>query len=116
MKTIRVYSSRPENTPLACAFQGLRRAGVRVILQPLTALPPAPQPGLRRHALHAERLNMQLRLAVIGDQLGYIEDGLVRPELGVEQGLRAERDALLSRVQAITATLGGPGGAGEPAG
>ena len=58
---------------------------------------------------------MQLRLAVIGDQLGYIEDGLVRPEAGVESGLRAERDALQVRVQAISATLNALNRAGEPA-
>ena len=115
MKTINVYSSRPESTPLACAFQGLRRVGVQVVVQPLAALPPAPQPGLRRHALHAERTNMQLRLALIGDQLGYIEEGLCRPEAGVEAGLRFEREALQVRVKAISATLlaweGGPAGA-----
>lgn len=105
MNKLHVYSSAPLSTGVVCAFQNLARAGTQVVVRPLSELPPAPQPGLRRHALHAERTNMQLRLAVIGDQLGYIEDGLVRPEPGVEQGLRAERDALLVRVQAISNTL-----------
>jgi|GEM_PF-1918455 len=106
-----VYSSAPLTTQLACAFQGIKRLGVQVVLRPLADVPSSPAPRRRRSALLAERTSLHIRLAAIGDALNQFETGLRGPDAGQEQGLKAERDSLLSRVRGLDAALAAPGGA-----
>ncbi|MGI4760564.1 MAG: hypothetical protein ACRYF0_07660 [Janthinobacterium lividum] len=110
MEPIRVYSSQPVGQKLACAFLALR--GERVVELPLAALPAPARPPRRRCTLPDDLVRVSLRLVEIGDQLNASEHGWCRLEAGLENGLRAERDALQSRQRAIQATLqaqkGGP--------
>ena len=109
MRSVTVYSSAPLGTQLACAFQNLSRLGLRVVVQPLSALPATPHPGRRRSALRDELLAVSQRLATIGERLTQGENLPGWLDAGTENGLRAERDSLQSRQRAIQQTLKGAG-------
>jgi hypothetical protein len=101
MSQVNVYSSAPETTQLACAFQNVRRAGHALVVRPLAARP-APNPAhkqLRR--LQDERNGVCQLLANIGLKLDMFEKGTVRPDVGEEPGLRAERDSLSARLRGL---------------
>jgi hypothetical protein len=103
MQPIRVYSSQPVGVKLACAFLALGSQGLLEL--PLSALPAPASPPRRRCPLADDLVRVSLRLVEIGDQLNASEHGWCRLEAGLENGLRAERDALQSRQRAIQATL-----------
>lgn len=106
MKFITVYSSRPETTQLACAFQGLRRAGLALVIRPLAARPTPSPTRKQRLRLLAERDEVCQLLATLGHKLDLIETGQLLPDAGEEQGLRAERDSLQARLRGLQAALG----------
>lgn len=103
MRQLTVYAVAPLSTPLAQALLGLGRIGLQVQLRPLAELP---TPRSRRQAsLRVELLQLSLRLATIGEALTAHEDGVHRLAAGDEQGLRQERDDLLSRKRGVQAAL-----------
>ena len=102
---LHVYSSQPVGLKLACVFQSLALSGEPVVELPLSALPPPASPPRRRCTLHDDLLRVSLRLAEIGDQLNDHENGKCRLSAGLENGLRAERDALASRQRGLQASL-----------
>jgi hypothetical protein len=104
MQALRVYSSQPVGLRLACAFQNMSQLGQPVVELPLTQLPPPESPPRRRCTLQDDLERVSVQLVTIGDQLNDHENGKCRLEAGLEQGLRAERDALLSRQRAILRT------------
>ena len=103
MQPLNVYSSAPLSKQLAVAMLGLERIGLQVQLRPLAELP-TPS-GYRKASLRAELLQLTVRLATIGDALTAHEDGAHRLSAGDEQGLRSERDDLVSRKRGIEAAL-----------
>ena len=104
MEPIRVYSSQPVGLKLACAFQNLSLLGQPVVELPLTQLPPPESPPRRRCTLQDDLERVTQQLVAIGDQLNDHENGKCLLDAGMEQGLRNERDALLSRQRAIQRT------------
>ena len=112
MSPVTVYSSAPETTQLACAFQNVRRAGHALLVQPLSARP-APNPA-RKHLLRLrdERNEVYQLLANTGQLLDLFEKGEVLLAAGEEQGLRADRDSLYARLRGLQAAIltleGGP--------
>lgn len=110
MEPLRVYSSQPVGLKLACAFLAL--GSQAVVELPLSALPAPASPPRRRDTLADDLARVSLRLAEIGDQLNDHEHGRCRLEVGLEQGLRSERDTLQSRQRGLVASLraqkGGP--------
>jgi len=110
MSQVTVYFSAPETTQLACAFQNLRRAGLGVLVRPPSAQP-APNPTQKeRRRLEDERNAVYQLLANLGLKLDMIESGQLRPDVGEEQGLRAERDSLTARLRGLQAVLQPPEG------
>ena len=107
-QVITVYSSRPETTQLACAFQGLRRAGLGIIIRPLSARPTPSLTRKQRLRLQGERYEVCQLLATIGHKLDLVESGRLQLAVGEEQGLRAERDSLRARPRGLEAALQGP--------
>ena len=110
MSEVIVYSSAPETTQLACAFQGLRRAGYGVVVRPLSARPAPTLSRKQRLRLQDERHGLCQQLATIGLKLDGFERGTLRPQAGEEPGLRAERDSLQARLRGVEATLRAQGG------
>jgi hypothetical protein len=112
MSQVNVYSSAPETTRLACAFQNVRRAGLGVVVRPIAQMPATSTGRKDLLRLRDERNEVTQLLANIGLKLDMIESGTLRPDVGEEQGLRAERDALHARqrglVTAIQKLEGGP--------
>lgn len=107
MNSLRLYTSSPASIKLADL--GLTGTLARTVqLLPLTALP-APHPQ-RLHSLAAERDELQHDLAVIAWQLEQFANGRFVPDAGREYGLKADQDALTSRLRAVVATLGAQGG------
>jgi hypothetical protein len=105
MSQVTIYSSAPESTQLACAFQHVRLAGYKLVVRPL-AVYPAPNPTRKqRLRLQDERYGVLQLLANLGLKLDAIEAGTLRPDVGEEQGLRAERDSLLARLRGLDAAL-----------
>lgn len=105
MSTLTVYSSRPESTQLACAYLGIEKLGIRVVLRPLTDLATGPQPRRRLASLRAELEQVTLELVEIGERLEAHQNGLRRLDAGEENGLYAQRDALQSRQRGIQGHL-----------
>lgn len=112
MSRLIVYSSLPESVQLACAFSGMRRAGLGIVVRPIAQLPAT---GTTRKELL--RLREQLHevtqvLANIGLKLDLFETGQLVPDVGEEPGLRAERDSLFARQRGLVASIkeleGGP--------
>ena len=112
MSTLTVYTSTPLSTPLAVAFYNLACQGLTVELKPLSELPTGPRSTPRRSDLYAQLEAVCLELASIGDQLTAHEAGTQRLGAGQENGLRARRDDLTSRMRGLQASLraqkGGP--------
>jgi hypothetical protein len=112
MSQVNVYSSLPESAQLACAFSGMRRAGLGIVVLPIAQMPAASTGRKDLLRLRNERNEVTQLLANIGLKLDMIESGTLRPDAGEEQGLRAERDALHARqrglVTAIQKLEGGP--------
>jgi len=109
MATLHVYSSAPVTTSLACIFQHLSRLGMPVVVQPLEAMPPALVPSRSWLRMRREERDALCQLlANIGLKLDRHEEGLLRLDAGEEQGLRAERDALQSRLRGVEAALRAP--------
>ena len=104
MQALRVYSSQPVGTKLACALQNLAQLGQPVVELPLAQLPPPASPHRQRCPLQDDLVRVTTRLVAIGDELDDHETGKCVLDAGYEQGLRSERDALLSRQRAILAT------------
>jgi hypothetical protein len=104
MRPVTVYSSAPETTQLACAFQNVRRAGHALLVRPLSARP-APNPS---------RNEVYQLLANTGQLLDLCEKGEVLLAAGEEQGLRADRDSLNARLRGLQAAITKLEG-GEPA-
>lgn len=105
MSQVNVYSSLPESVQLACAFSGMRRAGLGIVVRPIAQMP-ATSPGRKE----LRRLRDQLHevtqvLANIGLKLDMIETGRLRPDVGEEPGLRAERDSLFARQRGLLAAI-----------
>ena len=115
MSQVTVYSSAPETTQLACAFQNVRRAGHPLVVRPLSARPVPSLTRKQRLRLQDERHAVCQALANIGLKLDLFETGQLRPDVGEEPGLRAERDSLQARLRGLQAALrsqeGGPAGA-----
>jgi len=108
MSQVTIYSSAPETTQLACAFQNVRRAGYGVVVRPLSERP-APSLTRKQHRrLQDERNTLCQLLATIGLKLDGFENGTLRPDAGEEPGLRAERDSLQARLRGVEAALRGP--------
>jgi hypothetical protein len=105
MKPVLVYSSAPETTQLACAFQNVRRAGYVLLVRPLSARPAPTLTRKQRLRLEDERNAVCQLLATIGLRLDGIEQGALRPDVGEEPGLRAERDSLRARLRGLQAAL-----------
>ena len=110
MSQVIVYSSAPETTQLACAFQNVRRAGYTLVVRPLSAKPAPNLTGKQRRRLEDERNATCQLLANIGLKLDLFETGQLRPDVGEEPGLRAERDSLTARLRGLQAALHGPQG------
>jgi hypothetical protein len=107
MQPIRLYTSSPETLKLAdLGLSG--HLATRVQLLPLTALP-APQPQ-RLVALRQERDEIRRDLAIAKWQLTQFATGSCRPDAGRQEGLKADVDALESRLRAIVLTLKAVGG------
>jgi hypothetical protein len=104
MEPIRVYSSQPVGLKLACAFKSIALLGQPVVELPLAQLPPPASPPRRRCTLQDDLVRVTTRLVEIGDQLNDHETYKCRLDAGLEQGLRHERDTLLSRQRAILRT------------
>lgn len=113
MPHVNVYSSAPETTQLACAFQNARRAGLGVVVLPIAQLPATGTTRKELLRLREQLLDVTQLLANIGLKLDLFETGQLVPDVGEEQGLRAERDSLFVRqrglVVAINKLEGGPG-------
>lgn len=105
MSTITVYSSAPETTQLACAFQNVRRAGHELVVRPLAARPAPNLTRKQRRRLEDERYGVLQLLVNIGQKLDLFENGTLRPDVGEEPGLRAERDSLTARLRGLEAAL-----------
>lgn len=108
MSQVTIYSSAPETTQLACAFQNVRRAGHELVVRPLSARPAPSLTRKQRLRLQDERYGVLQLLANLGLTLDGIEAGTLRPDVGEEQGLRAERDSLLARLRGLDAALAPP--------
>lgn len=109
MNALRLYTSSPASVKLAdLGLTGTLARQVRLL--PLTALP-APHPQ-RLHSLAAERDEIQHDLEIIAWQLEQFASGRFLSDAGREYGLKADQDALTSRLRAVVATLeaqrGGP--------
>jgi len=105
MSQVTVYSSAPETTQLACAFQNVRRAGHALVVRPLSARPAPTLTRKQRLRLEDERNAVSQRLVEIGDQLNDHENGKCRLDAGLEQGLRFEREALRNRQRGLAAAV-----------
>ena len=109
MSTLTIYSSRPENTQLACAYLGIETLGIQVVLRPLSALQQAvaaePHPRRRLASLRAELEQVTLQLVEIGEVLEAHQNGYRRLDAGEENGLYAQRDALQARQRGIQGHL-----------
>ena len=105
MTYVTLYSSSPETTQLACAFQGLRRQGLGIIIKPLSARPAPSLSHKQRLRLEDERNAVCQLLANLGLKLDLMESGALRPDVGEEPGLRAERDSLQARLRGLEAAL-----------
>jgi hypothetical protein len=115
MSKLTVYSYQPESTQLACAYLGIEKLGIQVVLRPLADYKPAgPLPRRRLASLRAELEGITLQLVDIGEQLEAHQNGSRRLGAGEENGLYAQRDALQARQRGIQGHLQAvKGGQGE---
>lgn len=104
MQRINLYSSAPLSTPLALAVLGLAATGFRVEQRPLADLPAGP--GVRRASLRAELQRICVDLAFIGERFNAHDEGIRRLDAGEEEGLKFDRDMLLTRKRSLEAQLG----------
>jgi hypothetical protein len=100
-----VYSSAPETTQLACAFQNARRAGLGVVVLPIAQLPATGSSRKELLRLREQLLDVTQLLANVGLKLDLIETGQLVPDAGEEPGLRAERDSLFARQRGLLASI-----------
>jgi len=105
MNRITVYSSRPESVQLACAFSGMRRAGLGIVVLPITQLPATSTRRKELLRLREQRHEVYQLLANTGQLLDLFEKGEVLLSAGEEQGLRADRDSLTARLRGLEAAL-----------
>lgn len=116
MSKLTVYSSHPESTQLACAYLGIEKLGIQVVLRPLTDYQAVVDAGLRpRRRLSAvpaelsslltELQDVTLQLLEIGEKLEAHQNGARRLSAGEENGLYAQRDALQARQRGIQGHL-----------
>ncbi len=112
MSTLTVYSSRPESTQLACAYLGIEKLGIAVVLRPLAELATAPRPRRRLASLRAELEGITLQLLELGERLEAHQNGARQLGAGEEQELCAQRAALQARQREVQGHLqaekGGP--------
>ncbi len=110
MSQVNVYSSAPETTQLACAFQNARRAGLGVVVLPIAQLPAVGTTRKELLRLRDQLLEVTQLLANIGLKLDLFETGQLVPDVGEEPGLRAERDSLFARQRGLLASIKALGG------
>ena len=103
MQPIRLYTSSPASTKLADLALDLARPGWPIELRPLSALP-APRPA-RLLALRQEHGALVASLASTTAALAALASSPYPPDAGRASGLRADRDALESRLRAVARTL-----------
>jgi hypothetical protein len=112
MSQVNVYSSAPETTRLACAFQNVRRAGLGIVVRPIAQMPAASTGRKDLLRLRDQRNEVYQLLANTGQLLDLFEKGEVLLAAGEEQGLRADRDSLDARLRGLQAAIltleGGP--------
>jgi len=124
MSKLTVYSSQPESTQLACAYLGIEKLGIEVVMRPLSDYQAVVDAGLRPRlsAVPAEQARLlgelervTLQLVDIGEQLEAHQNGAKLLDAGKENGLYAQRDALQARQRGIQGHLqavkGGQGNA-----
>ena len=112
MSQVTIYSSAPETTQLACAFQNARRAGLGVVVRPIAQLPATDTTRKELLRLREQLHEVTQLLANLGLKLDLFETGQLVPDVGEEPGLRAERDSLFARQRGLLAAIrqleGGP--------
>jgi hypothetical protein len=101
MSRVNVYSSLPESSQLACAFIGMRRAGLGIVVLPIEQMPAASTGRKDLLRLRDQRNEVCQLLANIGLKLDLFETGRLVPDAGEEPGLRAERDSLSARLRGL---------------
>jgi hypothetical protein len=105
MSVVLVYSSLPDNAQLGSAFIGVRRAGLAVEVLPLSMMPASSTGRKDLLRLRDQRNEVTQLLANIGLKLDMIESGQLVPDIGEEQGLRADRDALFMRQRGLVTAI-----------
>ncbi|MDO7853177.1 hypothetical protein [Hymenobacter convexus] len=107
---INVYTSNPADQGLAGFAVALSHNLCRPVqLLPLSQLP-LPDP-LRRQALRVEHAELVESIAQVEHDLERLAYGDVPADAGRENGLKADLNALQTRLRAVNATLGlGKGG------
>ena len=105
MSPVNVYSSLPESVQLACAFSGMRRAGLGIVVLPIAQLPATGTTRKELLRLREQLLDVTQALANIGLRLDLFETGQLVPGVGEEPGLRAERDSLFARQRGLLAAI-----------
>lgn len=105
MSQVNVYSSLPESVQLACAFTGMRRAGLGIVVRPIAQLPATSTTRKELLRLRDQLHEVTQLLANMGLKLDLLETGQLLPDVGEEPGLRAERDSLFARQRGLLASL-----------
>jgi hypothetical protein len=105
MSQVTVYSSAPETTQLACAFQNARRAGLGVVVLPIAHMPATGTTRKELLRLRDERHEVYQLLANTGQLLDLFEKGEVLLAAGEEQGLRADRNSLEVRLRGLQGAI-----------
>lgn len=105
MSQVTVYSSAPETTQLACAFQNARRAGLGVVVRPIAQMPATGTTRKELLRLRDERHEVYQLLANTGQLLDLFEKGQVLLAVGEEQGLRADRNSLEVRLRGLQVAI-----------
>ena len=103
MHTLRFYLAAPAPAGLRTLALRLGRTGCRVLVQPLAQLPaPCPERLVSLRVEHALRL---AQLGMTKRALQALEQQPWPPPAGLESGLRADQDALESRLRGIEGTI-----------
>jgi hypothetical protein len=105
MSQVNVYSSLPESAQLACAFSGMRRAGLGIVVRPIAQMPATSTGRKDLLRLRDQRNEVAQLLANIGLKLDLFETGHLVPDAGEEPGLRTERDALQARQRGLVTAI-----------
>ena len=103
MRLLTFYTSPPDALLAHLARHRFTRAGQRVVVLPLSALP-APRLA-RLAALRLERQELLHDLETIAWGLTQFTLGYCLPDAGRENGLKADYDATHSRLRAVERSL-----------